>query len=297
MEDTRRERPPEQTLEPRAVALMHRLADEFGEKYINELVYQPIQRVARIGSVDSGAIRIALEDPATCLKVFLGIYAFARRGKDRDDLSNSAVTSVNRLFQSAEVNNILSRPDGTDLWRIFEEVSLAKGKKPHEAQNRGMIQGLLELVQEIYADDGRGSLALWIAGAAEDGAVEDEFNRIVDIRGVGPKGTSTFIRDIVQIYDLEAKVEPSNRIYFQPVDRWLRAIAKLIVPEENMGEAADWIVAGKVSKYTRRAGVSGIRFSMGTTYFGQRMVRIPERFEEEVWQLVSTDQTSRPSLH
>ncbi len=297
MEETRRERPPEQTLEPRAVALMHRLADEFGEKYINELVYQPIQRVARTGSADSDAIRDALGDPAACLKVFLGLYAFARRGKDRDDLSNSAITSVNRLFQSFEADDILNRPDGTDLWRIFEEVSAEKGKKPHESQNRGMIQGLLELVQEIYAEDGRGSIALWIADAAQYGAVEEEFTRIVDIRGVGPKGTSTFIRDIVQIYDLEASVEPSNRIYFQPVDRWLRSIARLIVPEDKMAEAADWIVAGKISKYTRRAGVSGIRFSMGTTYFGQRVVRIPERFKEEVWQLVPKDQTSPPSLH
>jgi hypothetical protein len=47
-----------------------------------------------------------------------------------------------------------------------------------------------------------------------------------------------------------------------------------------MDKAADWIIAGKISKYSRRAGVSGIAFNMGSTYFGQKIVKDPAGFEE-----------------
>ena len=56
-------------------------------------------------------------------------------------------------------------------------------------------------------------------------------------------------------------------------------MARYLVPEPSMDKAADWIIAGKISKYTRRAGVSGIAFNMGTTYFGQKLVKDPANFE------------------
>jgi hypothetical protein len=117
-------------------------------------------------------------------------------------------------------------------------------------------------------------------GIAQTKRLELQFERIVDIRGVGPKSTSTFMRDVVYMFGYEDKVEPADRIYIHPIDRWLRMMARYLVPEPNMDKAADWIIAGKVSKYSRRAGVSGIAFNMGSTYFGQKIVKDPSRFEE-----------------
>jgi len=53
-----------------------------------------------------------------------------------------------------------------------------------------------------------------------------------------------------------------------------------------MEDAADWIVAGKISKYARRARVSSIRFNMGVTYFGQKIVKEPDRFQDEMKNLM-----------
>ena len=63
-------------------------------------------------------------------------------------------------------------------------------------------------------------------------------------------------------------------------------MARHIVPEPGMEKAADWVIAGKVAKYTRRAGVSAIRFNMGATFFGQRRVRDPNRFTDTLARLV-----------
>jgi hypothetical protein len=178
-------------------------------------------------------------------------------------------------------DEVMKLEDGTALWEAFAAVCLERRRKNNEAQNRGLIQGMLELEQEIFQSDRVGSIANWMLdGIAQTRRLEPQFERIVDIRGVGPKSTSTFMRDVVYLFGYEDKVEPADRIYIHPIDRWLRMMARYLVPEPNMDKAADWIIAGKISKYTRRAGVSGIAFNMGSTYFGQKIVKDPLRFEE-----------------
>ena len=54
----------------------------------------------------------------------------------------------------------------------------------------------------------------------------------------------------------------------------------------GIDEAADWILAGKVSKYARCAGVSGIRLNMGMSYFGAHHVRSPDQVDEALAGLV-----------
>ena len=180
-----------------------------------------------------------------------------------------------------EFSAVLELDGGEQLWEHFEAICQENRRKPNEAQNRGLLQGMLELSQENYRESGSGSLTTWLIETVQKTRrIEPCFERIVDIRGVGPKSTSTFMRDIVYIFDLEQIVEPADRIYIHPIDRWLRTISRYIVPEPNMEKAADWIIAGKISKYSRRAGVSGIAFNMGTTFFGQKLVKEPARFED-----------------
>ena len=294
MEESRRERAPVPTLDPRAQLIIQKVAGEYADKYLSDYVLPHFQRLLKLPDSEIATVREALDHPVSSLLVFFGHYAFARRGKDRDDLSSAALLAIHRLFADRDPAEILKLDDGTELWTIFDKVCEDRGRKSNEAQNRGLLQGILELSQEVYRADGVGSIAAWVVDAAEDtGRIEEEFNRIVDIRGVGPKSTSTFLRDVIQIFGCEDQIDPADRIYFQPVDRWLRAIAQIIVPEPNMDQAADWIVAGKVSKYTRRAGVSGIRFNMGTTHFGQRVVKDPERFEAEIANLVRSANADR----
>ncbi len=287
MEESRRERAPVPPLDPRALLIIQKMAGEYADKYLADFVFPHFQRILKLPNAEESSIREALDLPVSSLQIFFGHYAFARRGKDRDELASAATTAINRLFAEQDPAEILGAEDGEGLWTMFAAICDDRGRKANEAQNRGLLQGMLELSQEIFREDGIGSIGGWIVDAAEQtGRIEDEFNRIVDIRGVGPKSTSTFLRDVIHIFGCEDKIDPADRIYFQPVDRWIRAIAQVIVPEPNMDQAADWIVAGKVSKYTRRAGASGIRFNMGTTHFGQRVVREPERFNDEIEVLV-----------
>lgn len=295
MEQPRRQRPPTPDLDPRAIKVFKRIADEFGNKYAEEFLQPHIRRILVLDEDQPEAVTDAYMTARGSLLSFYCHYAFARRGKDREDLSNFALEAVTRVQGDGDFEEILKLEDGTKLWETFASICQEKRRKNNESQNRGLIQGMLELTQEIYKSDGNGSIANWmLTGIAKTKRLEPQFERIVDIRGVGPKSTSTFMRDVVYMFDMEQKVEPADRIYIHPIDRWLRMMARYLVPEPAMDKAADWIIAGKISKYSRRAGVSGIAFNMGSTYFGQKLVKDPGNFEEYLKKIILDEELVPP---
>ncbi len=279
-------RPPIKPLEPAALAIFHKMAGEYADSYIQNSIFAHVAKILNLPGATEETLLDALEDPRQGLLTFYAHYAFARRGKDKDDLSQYARTAFLRVTEGIEFEELLQAEDGVPLWEAFEDVCKSHKAKSNETQNRGLLQGMLELAQEIYRIDKVGSIISWVIdGIERTGRLEPQFLRVVDIRGVGPKITSTYMRDVIGLFDLESSVEAADKIYIQPVDRWLRQIAPFVVPEDNMEDAADWIVAGKINKYARRAAVSGVRFNMGTSYFGQRIVKVPDRFEAALRQL------------
>ena len=281
--DEHRDKPRPEPLDRKTLAVYEILAGEFADAYIDAFLLNHLGRVLSKPVSDLDGLRDLLDDPYLCLRAFFGHYAFARRGKDRDDLAQASMTALKSLAKDDAFPAVLQAENGTALWAAFEAACAERKRKPNENQNRGLVQGMLELAQEVFRLDGIGSISKWVSdGVCSTGHIEGQFMRIVDIRGVGPKGTSTFLRDVVLTYDVEHDLEQADKIYIQPVDRWLRLVTPHAVPEPGMEDAADWIVAGKIGKYARRAKVSSIRFSMGVTYFGQRLVREPSRFETEL---------------
>lgn len=216
---------------------------------------------------DLADMKEKLGDPETCIRIFLRTYAFARRGKDGSALSHSAIDAMDSVEGYPK--------DGVAVWEAFVAKVAEHRLKPSENQNRGPIQGMIELSEEVAPL----SIAQWVATMARrEGGLTEAFERVVDIRGLGPKCASHFLRDVVLAFDVEDGLHHQDQICIQTIDRWLRKAAEIMVPEPGMDKAADWIIAGKMSKYCRRAGVSGIRFSLGVQWFGHRVAGDPDRF-------------------
>lgn len=267
-------------LDPHSVAVMQVMAGRFADQYISETLAPSLQRALKSQSTNQADIATGLLDPYLGLQAFYTHYAFARRGKDRDALAEIASLALKRSIKDSGFEALLAEDDGEKLWMAFDVVCHEQHHKNSEQLNRGLIQGMLELAQEIFKIDERGSIPGWISeGIRETGLIEPQFLRIVDIRGVGPKSTSTFLRDVVYFLGLEGSLDHANRLYVQPIDRWIRMIAENVITEIDASEAADWVIAGKLAKYARHAGVSGVRFNMGANYFGLKEVRDPGRFE------------------
>lgn len=275
-------------LDPESLALLRAMAGDYADYYIGEHFLPALHSSTRSDSATLTDIRNALSRPYPCLRSFFAHYAFARRGRDRDDLAEMAVLALKRCTSEETIYELLSEPNGNRVWDTFAQICVERKRRNSEQLNRGLIAGMIELAQEIYQVDGIGSIAGWISqGVMQTDRIEPQFLRIVDIRGVGPKTTSSFLRDISFVFGLEEQLDHADRLYIQPIDRWTRLMAEYVVPELQGEHAADWIMAGKLAKYSRRAGVSGIRFNFGTTYFGLRTVRDVARFDPCIEEFLS----------
>jgi hypothetical protein len=271
-----------------SIQLVRALAGDRADRYISEFLLQPLQRLLGQGPATIGDVRDAFSDPYLCLRAFYGHYAFSRRGKDRSDLSEAAVRALDDTCKEDGFESFLDEENGNRLWEAFVSICRERNIKPVEQLNRGIIAGLAELAQEIYRLDNVGSIAGWVLkGVLQTDRLEPEFLRIVDIRGVGPKITSLFLRDTVHIYGLESQIDRMDRLYIQPIDKWLRLLAPYVIDEPGSDSPADWVLAGKLAKYARLGGVSGIRFNMGATYFGIREVKVPAMLDQVVRALIS----------
>lgn len=264
------------------------MAAGYADHYVGEMLLPPLVHATKTTGSTMADVREALSTPLGSLFAFYSHYAFARRGKDRLDLADIACEALRLVTHEDGGRDLLTDLDGMRIWDAFAAECERRKRKPMEQLNRGVIAGMAELAQEIYRLDGVGSIPAWIVrGIMQNDRIEPQFLRIVDIRGVGPKTTSSLLRDFVFLYGLEEQIDHADRLYFQPIDRWARQAAPYLIPEVHDEGAADWVLAGKLAKYARRSGVSGIRFNMGLTYFGVREVREPCRFDTLVNELFS----------
>lgn len=269
-----------------ARTLLKVLADKPADHFVQEILIPHTRKVVHREITLENAEEI-LSDPIHCLQAIYGCYAFSRRGKDRSELSQIALEALDRTVREVTVDAFLSEPDGSRIWNNFSDVCKAHHHKVLEQLNMGVVAGMAELAQEIFEIDGVGSIFGWVAeGVRQTGRIEPQFLRMVDVRGIGPKLASTILRDVVFLFKLEETLDHADRLYVQPVDKWLRLVFPFIV-DEGLEDPADWILAGKMAKYCRRSGVSGIRFNMGNSYFGMRDVREPERFESVIEALIA----------
>lgn len=247
----------------------------FGPAFFEQVVIPNLcEGFASEGDVE--AIADSLDDPIFALRTFFRSYAFARRGKDKHLLSECAATALRNVVEKSSPQAFLASDDAAALWDEFERLCQVRGQRPMEQLNRGVIQGMGELAQEIYRIDEAGSLCKWVQRAQK---LTPVFERIVDIRGVGPKTSSCFLRDLIALYDQEESVENVERLILQPVDRWVRQITLRYAFDGADIDPVDWVIAGKASRLARLAGVSGLEYNMGCSWFGQKIVRNPAQLD------------------
>ena len=268
----------------REVAMVVReFSDRYGPLYVKELLLPRLLQNVPLCERTEETARAMLLEPVGCLRAIFQEYAFSRRGRERHELGVLASDALKRATAETELFN---REDSVFIWEAFEALCQEKKEKPMEQLNRGILQGIPELAQEIQQNGGSGSIALWIVDSArKTGRIENQFMRMVEVRGVGPKLASMILRDVVYLFNLEDRIDPVDRLYMQPIDRWMRVCSEFVV--DDYDDPADWILAGKLSKVARKSGAKGCQFNMGVTYFGTRVVHSPEAFANGLIDIVN----------
>ena len=89
---------------------------------------------------------------------------------------------------------------------------------------------------------------------------------------VGKKIAAFYLRDIVSVFNLENNIQNEDFIYLQPIDTWLRKIAKKIniVPQD----ANDRNIINMIVEQCNNENVSPILFNQGAWYLGYNAFNI-----------------------
>lgn len=263
--------------------VLRALAGELATGYVRDHLLAPLSRILD-RPAEPESLRSALLYPDGCLRVILGHYLFSRRGRDRGELARIALEGLDIAFHEGD---LVDESAPQRYWAAFEQASLRRQRKPQEQLNRAPLEGLVELYREVRLRRGAGSISGWIVREVhETGRLEPAFLRLLDVRGLGPKSASMFVRDLIYLYGIEDRLQNVDRLYVQPIDRWTRLLAPHVIEDLPEGENADWVVAGKVAKAARRAGVSGIRVNMGVYNLGVRLNQDPDSFDCFIRELI-----------
>jgi hypothetical protein len=167
--------------------------------------------------------------PRRALGLFLGQYAYERQGRARS-YPHAAYFAVDQC----------QGLDPTQIWQAF--LRELDGGKPNSQLN--------PLFHEV---DGRCSCACCtfshsgdIVDIAEfarsnlaDGRVWEAFWRVNEVRGVGPKIASFFLRDAAVWFEIEPA---SHRELLQPIDVWVRRYVSRVARRSLTDtEVARWL--------------------------------------------------------
>jgi hypothetical protein len=204
------------------------------------------------------------------LKFFLGGYAFERQGRP-PAYPLLAVQAIEEVVGTQKLN----RPDtyfASNVWATFCRLGQYGAEPPHKGTNQNN--------NPIYPGKGRDVITLCasleqhhyniyqfaLAGMQND--LGQVHRRLDDIRGIGQKIASLFLRDLALLVD--SPIRNQDREFVEPIDIWLRRTAQILSghADENDSDSAH---AQAVIELADQAGCCALRLNAGSWYFGSQV--------------------------
>ena len=218
--------------------------------------------------------------------IFLSTYAFERSGVN-PNYALAAEDSIQEGLEEIEENNHNLE---SALWKLF----CKKMKYGEDEGYGGLNYGRNPLSpfrsKTETKPDGKSLFARMkkekvnnLTGDLQALTIREAFSFLNSIRGIGPKITSFFLRDLSEKCH---KKPPEDRELLQPIDVWIRRIVFTIRVDnwsaENEydnrrdREIAEWIV-----EEAKKAKCNPERINMGMWYFGSQVCgRSKYRFDQ-----------------
>src|SRR5687767_2980657 len=116
-------------MRPESIALFRAMSGPKADHYIGEVLVPSLSRACRAPATLENLVP-QLQNAYRCLEIVFGHYAFARRGKDRFELSEIALEALHRTSKEDRFGNFLALDDAETLWSAFEAVCRERNRKP-----------------------------------------------------------------------------------------------------------------------------------------------------------------------
>jgi hypothetical protein len=232
---------------------------KYGDRYIKEYV-EPDVRVCMGQSESDSPDKDALRKqwyPALCFFFRKSFY----RGR-RDELSHR--------FEKAALG-VLDNFGGKAISPGFNEARLMKALRDGGVNNhidRKMVVGTIKVVFEQMKPQNN-NIVEYALRAIQDGTVEQAFEHLTSVYGVGDKLASMFLRDIALIYELEPRLSRAELRFVQPIDTWVRKVAEAIKLVPAPGRSNEAIKDAIITE-CQKARVSSLLFNAGAWMAGSK---------------------------
>jgi thermostable 8-oxoguanine DNA glycosylase len=206
------------------------------------------------------------------LAIFLGEYAFERQGR-RPDYFHAAVDA---LFWCKQQNNgNLTQNVISDIWRRFSELlnnqNLNEKNNPLypniEPENKRLSKES-SVIEVVINRDITPSFTTYLQNQINQGGnIQNAFNLLKSIRGVGDKVASFYLRDLVDVMNIN--LDDNQRHVLQPIDIWVKRTVSNLTANQTMNreKVAEWIV-----KTAIHYNINPERVNMGIWFFCSRIV-------------------------
>jgi hypothetical protein len=171
-----------------------------------------------------------LENQLDSIRIFLDGYAYERQGRN-PSYAHAAVDAI---------DSVISRQKSHDfpksVWEKFSKLLLGKGLNKY-------VNPLFHTEAPcscIWCNTKSENMILNAIEASRRSQIRGIWERIKNIRGIGPKIASFFLRDIFVQFELNLS---QDRWLLQPVDIWVRrTVFKINSKEMNDEDVAKYLV-------------------------------------------------------
>ena len=202
------------------------------------------------------------KDAISALLKFVNSYAYERQGSARAYRTISTRV-INEIFGDNILN--ITQNDVNSAWRLYKQIAKDDygSLKLNETHNPlksdgGVLRRLAEKSEKnIYG---------YVTRLLQREGVEQAYSFIYSIRGVGPKITSLYLRDIAYL-----ELDSAKHCHFllQPIDTWLDQAIEIIL--KHTWEKTPKSTSDKqklVVELCRNANCSPIDFNQGAWIAG-----------------------------
>lgn len=209
------------------------------------------------------------------LSIFLEGYAFERQGT-RPDYFPAGVDAL--LYCKQQNNNNVTQAISNMIWQQFRQLLNKQGlnhrnnplypsTKPNNLQGIGNKLSIIEIV--IQNNIGQNSFASYLKEQIENTKdIQNAFNLIISIRGIGPKIASFYLRDLSDVMNIKLE-NIQNRQLLQPVDIWVQRTVEILSnkPQSDKRQVAQWVLDNSLPNC-----LSPERVNMGIWFFCSQII-------------------------
>ncbi|MFW9801791.1 MAG: hypothetical protein ACFFFC_04025 [Candidatus Thorarchaeota archaeon] len=223
-----------------------------------------VRKIARIGELyyhqeeDSAAV---LNDWWESWKYLSGRMYFQGR---RDIVSSRVRESADSILEPVLKKGIANLNDD-GLKRIESQLSEVIGPgKIGRGNDIKMILSVLKYCIEKPSS----SIVARTKFEIERGRLREHYLELKSIFQFGPKITSFYLRDVVDLFQLESFIDEDDFVLLHPVDTWVRKIAEKIglATHENSINT----IQRAITKACIRGSVFHTKFNQGAWYLGAK---------------------------